>query len=294
MTTENTALTIKERPTTLHEVNLTKLMATAKTLIESGFLPQAIKTPAQAVAIIMTGRELGIPTCQALRQINIVQGKPTMAAELMLALAYTHIPGFKYELLETTATQCVCKFTRPGHTPLTHKFTIADAQALGLAGKDNWKKQPATMLRWRTISSGLRLVAPDAIAGVYSPEELAPDVSVNYETGTVIEVIEDAPREDAPPAEPPKPLESVLEPVMPPVDAAKDKAEMDSYKNYSAVKELVKDCEADAVAWCIKNGWILQGQHLGQVSNENYMKVLSRPKAFLTAIKIQAQQIKKR
>ncbi len=163
------------------------MLKMAETLVKSGFLPVAIKTPAQAVAIVMTGRELGIPPMQALRQVNVIQGKPTMAAELMLALAYQHIPGFKYEILETTSTKCVCKFTRPGHVSLTHKFDIDDAKSMQLAGKDNWKKQPATMLRWRCISSGLRLIAPDAIAGVYTPEEIIPDAPVTEE-GTIIDV----------------------------------------------------------------------------------------------------------
>lgn len=289
MTTENTALTIKERPTTLHEVNLPAMMKTADTLIKSGFLPQAIKTSAQAVAIIMTGRELGIPTMQALRQINVIQGKPTMAAELMLALAYQHIPGFTYQVKKSTATECTCVFTRPGHAAHEHTFTIADAQGLGLAGKDNWKKQPATMLRWRCISSGLRLVAPDAIAGVYTPEEIVPDMPVNYESGTVIEVIEDAPREENIPT---MPLNSVLDtPIATPVQPLATDNVGESYKNYSKVKELVKDCEPDAVAWCIKNGWIKEGEHMGQVSDANNLKILSRPPAFLTAVKSTAQAI---
>jgi hypothetical protein len=174
----------ENKPTAL---DFPALMKMAETLVKSGFLPQAIKTPAQAVAIVMTGRELGIPPMQALRQVNVIQGKPTMAAELMLALAYQHIPGFKYEILETTNEKCVCKFTRPGHVSLTHKFDINDAKAMQLAGKDNWKKQPATMLRWRCISSGLRLIAPDAIAGVYTPEEIIPDAPVTEE-GTIVDV----------------------------------------------------------------------------------------------------------
>ena len=166
-------------------INFPAMMEEAKVLIASGFLPVAIKTPAQAVAIILAGRELGIPTMQALRQINVIQGKPTMAAELMLALAYQRIPNFRYAVIKSTTEECVCQFERPGHKPYQHRFTMADAKSLGLASKDNWRKQPATMLRWRCVSSGLRLVAPDAIAGVYTPEEIIPNAKVNFETGVV-------------------------------------------------------------------------------------------------------------
>ena len=181
------------------EINFPAMMAQADVLINSGFLPQAIKTPAQAVAIMLTGRELGIPTMQALRQINVIQGKPTMAAELMLALAYQRIPGFRYAVVKSTAQECVCQFERPGHKPYQHTFTLADAAALGLSGKQNWHTQPATMLRWRCISSGLRLVAPDAIAGVYTPEELMPDAKVNFETGVVERIPEQLPASVATP-----------------------------------------------------------------------------------------------
>jgi len=64
-------------------------------------------------------------------------------------------------------------------------------------------------------------------------------------------------------------------------------------KNYFKVKELVKDCEADAIAWCVKQGWIAPGEHMGMVNNDNNLKVLSRPAAFLTAIKSTAQAAKK-
>lgn len=67
----------------------------------------------------------------------------------------------------------------------------------------------------------------------------------------------------------------------------------ESQKNYGKVKELVKDCEANAVVWCVKNGWIKAGEHMGRVSDENNLKVLSRPAAFLTAIRSTAQAAKK-
>lgn len=156
------------------------MMEMSKTLIASGFLPTSIKTPAQAVAIMMMGRELQIPPMQALRQINVIQGKPTMSVELMLSLAYQRIPGFKCVPVETDATHAVFDFTRPGmDKAYRHTFTMDDAKSLGLTGKDNWNKQPATMLRWRCISGGLRLIAPDAIAGIYSPEEIDPTIKVS-------------------------------------------------------------------------------------------------------------------
>jgi hypothetical protein len=46
-------------------------------------------------------------------------------------------------------------------------FTIEEAQAAGLAGKDNWKKYPAAMLRARCVSALSRAVYPEAVLGIY-------------------------------------------------------------------------------------------------------------------------------
>jgi len=167
--------------------NIKPMLEFATHLVKSGFLPTAVNTAEKALAIILTGNELGIPPMQALRQIHVIQGKPTMSVELMLGFAYSRIPGFICEVLESNNTHCVVKMSRPNHTPYTHTFTMEDARNLGLTGKDNWKKQPAVMLRWRCISAALKVVAPDAISGLYTPEELNPDVHVNYETGEVID-----------------------------------------------------------------------------------------------------------
>ena len=60
----------------------------AEKLVPTGFLPESIKTPAQAAAVMLKGRELGIPPMYALSNIAVIKGKPTCGAELMLALIY--------------------------------------------------------------------------------------------------------------------------------------------------------------------------------------------------------------
>lgn len=182
-----TQMTVVNQNNLTAMTNIKPMLEFATHLVKSGFLPTAVNTAEKALAIILTGNELGIPPMQALRQIHVIQGKPTMSVELMLGFAYSRIPGFICEVLESNNTHCVVKMSRPNHTPYTHTFTMEDARNLGLTGKDNWKKQPAVMLRWRCISAALKVVAPDAISGLYTPEELNPDVHVNYETGEVIE-----------------------------------------------------------------------------------------------------------
>ena len=146
-----------------------------ETLIESGLLPGAIKKPEAAVAIILKGRELGLPVMQAFDSIDSIQGKPTLKPQAMLALIYAS-PQCAGVDIDSRATQCTVTMRRRNsgrESAHTETFTMEDASRLGLANKDNWRKQPKTMLKWRAVSACARVVFPDVIQGMFTPEEAA-------------------------------------------------------------------------------------------------------------------------
>lgn len=154
----------------------------AEVLVASGFLPPELDTANKVLTVLMCGRELGVPPMQAVRGIHVVKGRPSLSAELMLALAYQNIPGFKLKIEASNEQLCRITVQRPSSEPVTISFSIGDAQRAGLAHGDNWKKYPAAMLRARCTSAILRVVAPDAIRGIYTPEELGGaerDIEVN-------------------------------------------------------------------------------------------------------------------
>lgn len=163
-------------------------------LLKSGFLPKSIRTPEQAIAIMLKGKELGIPPMQALSQISIVQGKPTLEAQLMLSQIYKKVPGAKIEFSTMNASECVILAARSSDDTMTEfSFTMEDAKLMGLAGKDNWKKMPKVMLKWRCVSEMARTMFPDALSGAaYTVEEMSPDSKVD-ENGDVIDVVTDPP-----------------------------------------------------------------------------------------------------
>lgn len=148
------------------------LMEQARVLVRSGFLPRAVDTPEKAVAIIQTGRELGLGPMQSLRMIHIVDGKPTMAAELMAGLVLSKLSGAVLRVHETTERVCEVHAARPGQPVTTYRFTIEDAQKAGLTGKQNWRNYPRAMLRNRCIAEAARGTFPDCSAGLYDPDEL--------------------------------------------------------------------------------------------------------------------------
>lgn len=156
-------------------------------LIRSGFLPAAIKTPEQFMAIILKGQELGIPPMQACAHIHIISGKPTMSAELMLSQILRLFPATKISYPVRTSEECQIKVQRPGNDPSLFSFSIKDAIAAGIMANPVWKKYPRAMLHARCISEMARSLFPDAISGVsYTPEELGAQVN---EQGEVIDVV---------------------------------------------------------------------------------------------------------
>lgn len=159
----------------------TSMQQMAEVLVSSGFLPPDLDTANKALAVLLMGRELGVPPMQAIRGIHVVQGRPSLSAELMLALAYQNIAGFTIEV-KGNEQVCSVTATRPGKPPYTSTFSITDANRAGLTKGTNWQKYPAAMLRARALSACLRVVAPDAIRGIYTPEEMGAaerDIEVN-------------------------------------------------------------------------------------------------------------------
>jgi hypothetical protein len=158
-------------------------MALAGHLLKSGMLPKAITTPEAALVIILTAREIGIGPMMAFQKINVIQGKPTIAPELMLALARGR--GLLEDMkISNDGNKCTVTIKRKGNSPVTTSFSMDDARAQGLADKDNWKRMPSIMLQWRAIAASCRIVFPDVIGGLYTPEELG---AVVDEQGEVIE-----------------------------------------------------------------------------------------------------------
>lgn len=143
----------------------------ADVLVKSGFLPTAINTPEKALAVMQKGRELGIGPMEALSSINVIQGKPSVSPQLMLALARRtgELQDMKMDASDKGA---IVTITRKGQSPYTTTFGPTEATALGLMAKDNYKKQAGVMFQWRALAQNLRVTFPDAISGLYTPDEL--------------------------------------------------------------------------------------------------------------------------
>ena len=162
--------------------NIDQALHLAGLLVASRLLPRSVGTPEAAFAIIATGRELGLTAMQSLRSIHVIEGKPTLSADLILALVKSRRDVCAwFMLVESSERVAHYRTQRIGEPePTDMSFTIEDAQRAGVTGKDNWKKYPAAMLRARCIAALSRAVYPDLTLGIYESDELeaAPPVQV--------------------------------------------------------------------------------------------------------------------
>lgn len=146
---------------------------TAEVLGSCNHLPKHIKTPGDAVAIMMAGDELGLPPMKAIRGLILVEGKVELSADVMLALVKQH--GYKVRWPETTEKVATLVLIDPRDPDYHHEqtFTMEDAARAGLATKQNWRKYPQAMLRARVISASVRAFCPEVLAGAYHDGEIS-------------------------------------------------------------------------------------------------------------------------
>lgn len=165
----------------------------AKYFAESRLMAE-LGTPERVLLIMATGAELGIPATAALRGIHIIKGKPSVSADLKVALVMRSKECEYFRLIETTAEQATYETKRRGSAPIRMTFTIADARRAKLAVDDadsNWSKYRPAMLRHRCSSELATAVYPDIVLGLPTTDEMEEVVEVSPPT-TPPKVIMDA------------------------------------------------------------------------------------------------------
>lgn len=158
----------------------------SKMLVASGMLPRDVDEPEKAMTIMLKGHELGLPPMQAFSSIHVIEGRPTLAAQLMMALCIRDA-DCTFTIGHKSDQGAKVTIHRPGWEPHTETFTIEDAEQANLTGKSNWRNYPEQMCFWRAVSNACRAVCSDLLAGMHTPEEIAPDVPIDPETGGVVE-----------------------------------------------------------------------------------------------------------
>lgn len=187
--------------------NFEGLYRMAQIMAASGLMPKGIQTPEAVFVAVQMGLEVGLSPMQAVQNVAVINGRPSMWGDAVLALirASGLLDDFD-ERIEGTgdAMKAVCVAVRKGQSkPILREFSVSDAKAAGLWSKDGpWKQYPKRMLQMRARSWTLRDGFGDVLKGLRVAEE-----AMDFD----MELTQTAPgKYEPPPMEEPEPADDVF------------------------------------------------------------------------------------
>ena len=279
-----------QTPLKLEHLSLGQIQFIGKNMAQSGMFSDA-RDASQAMTKIIAGQEIGVTPFQAMTNIHIIQGKATMAANLMAAKIKGSVK-YDYKVLKMEPEECVIEFFE---LPIDGKpislgkssFTKAEAQK---AGTKNMDKFPRNMLFARAMSNGTKWYCPDIFNGniIYTPEEMGANVN---EDGNVIDLQSvasspsipantepahtpaDAPAEEPEAIEPPKP-----EPGKTAIDLIREHLEERGFADPNDRKIITLNAaNVKTVSELDNNQWLEVLDNLKQSDDETLASLLPKP-----------------
>ncbi len=153
-------------------------MAVADFLSKSSMVPKAMQNKPSDILIAMEmGLQIGVPMMQAIQDIAVINGKPCMYGDGLLAVVQGH-KDYEWieERIDADSAGMICAFCsikRKNHEPHTVKFSADDAKKAGLWGKQGpWTQYPERMLQMRARGFCIRDIFSDALRGIKTDEEV--------------------------------------------------------------------------------------------------------------------------
>jgi hypothetical protein len=144
----------------------------AELLCKSSIVPKDYQGNAGNVLVAMQwGMELGLQPLQAMQSIAVINGRPSIWGDAMIALV--RASGLMEAMREDIGDeQCTCHVKRRGEPEQSRTFTVDDAKKAGLWNKQGpWQTAPKRMLQMRARAFALRDIFPDVLRGMYVGEE---------------------------------------------------------------------------------------------------------------------------
>lgn len=171
MSNNVTALQAGKPQFSLSPQSLQEALQFADMLSKSNMVPKDYQgNPANCIIAMQWGMEIGLQPLQAMQNIAVINGRPAIWGDAMLAL----VRGsgvLEYIREAPTDTGCTCTVKRKGEEEVIRTFTFEDAKRAGLAGKPGpWQQHPKRMMQMRARAFALRDVFPDVLRGVHIAE----------------------------------------------------------------------------------------------------------------------------
>lgn len=162
--------------------DMSEAMRLATMIANSQLAPKDFKNkPDDTLVAMMMGNELGLNPMQSIQNIAVINGRPSIWGDALLALVQNHPSyGGVNESFDDATMTATCIAWRKNGEKHTQKFSQADATTAGLWGSNRqpWKQYPKRMLAMRARGFALRNVFADALLGLITAEE-AQDMPVD-------------------------------------------------------------------------------------------------------------------
>jgi hypothetical protein len=157
--------------------NFTEAQHFATMLANSDMVPKDFRgKPGNVMVAMQWGAEIGLGPLQAIQNIAVINGRPSVWGDAAIALARSH-PACEYITEgvegEGEARFGWCETKRRGAPKAERRtFSVADAKKAALWGKQGpWQQYPDRMMQLRARGFLLRDVYADAMRGLITQEE---------------------------------------------------------------------------------------------------------------------------
>ena len=142
-------------------------------LADSDMVPKDFKgKPGNCLVAIQWGMEIGLKPLQAMQNIAVINGRPSLWGDAVIALVRSS-PLCEYIIEEDDGRTATCKVKRRGEPEQSRSFSMDDAKAAGLLGKQGpWTQYPKRMRQMRARAFAVRDVFPDVLKGLPVAEEV--------------------------------------------------------------------------------------------------------------------------
>ena len=159
----------------LQPSSMDEAMRMAEMLSASQMVPKHYQNkPQDTLVAMMMGSELGLNPIQSLQNIAVINGKPAIYGDALLALVQNNAKfGGHEESFDDSTMTAICTVWRKGDAAKhAIRFSEEDAKKAGLWSKSGpWAQYPKRMLMWRARGYALRDKFADVLGGLITAEE---------------------------------------------------------------------------------------------------------------------------
>ncbi len=165
--------------TNLIPTDVDQALRISEMFAKSDLVPDNYKNkPANIFLAVSAGASLGLAPFQAMQNIAVINGKPSIWGDALLAMVRNDKRCLSVkETIEgegtaRTATCSVSRLAPNGETEvISSNFTMGNAQKAGLLNRKPWQSYPDRMLQMRARGFALRDAFADVIGGLITGEE---------------------------------------------------------------------------------------------------------------------------